>query len=236
MMKTIRWFKITVPQKKIELLGKSLLALPFSEETGEGFSMERITSSTISGKYIRSKPFIKEVTTPSGGIDTIKGTDYSIIDFKLSLGEIQILEIYSKPRTIKPLVDMISSIIGIGFSIEKIKIDLIDFIPIVEASLGRTKITKMAITDLNIQDKALGQLTLTSDQDIRKVIENQITLGRSYKITYIKACFETGPYYGGCLELNSLSSLTSHNLPYKKFMKQYMDIYTKYLSTCKLYM
>lgn len=236
MIKTIRWFKVTIPKKKIELLSKALLALPFSEEAGEGFSMERITSSTISGRYIRSKPFIKEVATPSGGIDTIKGTDYSIIDFKLSLGEVQTLEIYSKPRTLKPLIDVISSIIGIGFSIEKIKIDLIDFIPIVEASLGKTKITKMIITDLNINNKALGHLTLTSDQDIREVIENQITLGRSYKIKYIKAYFEAGPYYGGCLELDSLSILTSHNLPYKKFMSQYMDIYTKYLSTCKPYM
>lgn len=229
-MKTIRWFRVTIPKEKIDLLGKSLLAMPFSEEVGEGFSIKKISNNIVIGKYIQIKPFMKEVITPLGDVNTITGVDYSSVDFKFDLNSSQILEIYSKPRTLRPFINIISSIIGIGFSIEKIKINLTDFIPVIESNLGKTKITKVVISDLNIDNKALGHLTLNSDQDIRKVIENQITLGRIYKIKYIKAYFLSGPYYGGYIELDNLSCLTIHNLPNSTFMTHYMETYTKYLS------
>lgn len=229
-METIKWFIINIPESSRKTFEKALLNMPFNDEVGEGFSIRKITRNEVCGTYIASKTFIKEVVTPHGETNVIKGVDYTTIEFRLSFEDLPILEIYSKPRTIKPLINLISSIVGFGFSVEEIDIDIDKFITKIESSLGGLSVQKIVISDLNIDDKALGNLTLTSDHDIRKVVENRLTIGRYYKISYIKAYFVSGIYYGGYIELDNKSKLTTHNLSYNKFKPDFLQTYLDFLS------
>lgn len=229
-MKTIRWLMINIPKSRRKTFGEALLNMPFNDEVGEGFSIETITSNEIYGTYIASKTFFKEIVTPHGETNVLKGIDYTTIEFRMSFKDVSILEIYSKPRTIKPLINLISSIVGFGFSIEEIEIDIDKFITKIESSLGALSVQKIVISDLNIDDKALGNLTLTSDHDIRKVVENSLTIGRHYKIRYIKAYFVSGTYYGGYIELDKKSKLTIHNLSYNKFKPEFLQTYLDFLT------
>lgn len=226
-MKIIRWFKINIPEAKKALLAELLLEQPYSDEFGEGFSINNISKNEISGSYIQSKTFIKEIISPIGTTESLTAIDYTKIDFRIKLNHPSLLEIYSKQRTLKPFVNALSNIIGFGFTIADININLNEFISTLEDDLGKLKIIKVVVSDINIQNKALGELTLTSEQELREVIDNHITIGKKYNVKYIKAIVLDDVFYNGSFELYRNSKLSISNLPplfFDHFLKSFLKI------------
>lgn len=227
-MKTTRWFEVNIPIKTRDFSQK-LLKHPFSEASGEGFSIKKVSSSEVIGQYIQSKAFVKEVTTPFGDMNTISGIDYNIIDFKFTIGDKSLLEIYSKPRSLQPLCNELSRILGFGFSIADIKIDLLEFIPLLELEFGKLIINKMEISDINVDNIALGQLVLTSDRDVRHSLDSYIFRKKDYKIKSIRASLPHSNLYQGVFEINKNSRLELSNMPNQAFLNKYLPIFFKSL-------
>lgn len=227
-MKTIRWFKIKLPINA-EILAKTFLDNPFSEEVGEGFIIKKSTRSEIIGSFVKTRKFIKKVESPRGEISTISGIEYFTIEFRFILNDINLLEIYSKPRTLLPFINKIIQEIGIGFSIAEIDIDIFDFLSVLEIEFGDMLIEKIVIENININNYALGQLTIVSDKDARESIKNYLLDGREYTVKSIKARLTTEEFKGGLIEINRNSRITINDLPYKLFSKRYLQIYLEFI-------
>lgn len=225
-MKTIRWFEVNIPLTARDF-SKKLLEYPFSKDSEEGFLVKKVSSFEVVGQYIQSKTFIKEVKTPFGDINTISGVDYNTIDFKFTIGEKSLLEVYSKPRTLQPFSNELSRIIGFGFFIANININLSDFIPLVESQFGKLIITKMEISDLNVDNIALGQLVLTSDRDVRESLDSYIFRNKDYKVKSIKAHLPHSNIYQGSFEVNRNSRLELSYMPNQAFIKEYLPVFLK---------
>lgn len=228
-MKTIRWFEVNVPLRTREF-SKKLLEYPFSKDSGEGFLVKKVSSSEIIGQYIQSKTFIKEVKTPFGETNTISGVDYNTIDFKFTISEKSLLEVYSKPRSLLPFFNELSRILGFGFFIANININLSDFIPLLESEFGKIVITKMEISDLNVDNIALGQLILTSDRDVRESLESYIFLNKDYKVKSIKAHLPHSNIYQGSFEINKNSRLELSHMPNQAFLNEYLPLFLRSIS------
>lgn len=227
-MKTIRWFKIKLPINA-EILAKTFLDNPFSEEAGEGFIIKKSTRSEIIGSFVKTKKFIKKIESPRGEISTISGIEYFTIEFRFILNNINLLEIYSKPRTLLPFINRVIQEIGIGFSIAEIDIDIFDFLSVLEIEFGDMLIEKIVIENININNYALGQLTIVSDKDARESIKNYLLDGREYTVKSIKARLTTEEFKGGLIEINRNSRITINDLPYKLFSKRYLQTYLEFI-------
>ncbi|WP_296244772.1 MULTISPECIES: hypothetical protein [unclassified Psychrobacter] len=227
-MKTIRWFKIKLPIDA-ESLSKTFLDNPFSEEAGEGFIIKKSTRSEIIGSFVKTKKFIKKVESPRGEISTISGIEYFTIEFRFMLNNVNLLEIYSKPRTLLPFINKITQEVGIGFSITEIDIDIFNFLSVLEIEFGDMHIEKIVIENININNYALGQLTIVSDKDARESIKNYLLDGRDYTVKSIKARLTTQEFKGGLIEINRNSRITINDLPYKLFSKRYLQIYLEFI-------
>jgi len=227
-MKTIRWFKIKLPIDA-ESLSKTFLDNPFSEEVGEGFIIKKSTRSEIIGSFVKTKKFIKKVESPRGEISTISGIEYFTIEFRFILNNINLLEIYSKPRTLLPFINKIIQEIGIGFSIAEIDVDIFSFLSVLEIEFGSMHIEKIVIENININNYALGQLTIVSDKDARESIKNYLLEGKDYTVKSIKARLTNEEFKGGLIEINRNSRITINDLPYKLFSKRYLQIYLEFI-------
>lgn len=227
-MKTIRWFKIKLPIDA-DSLSKTFLDNPFSEEVGEGFIIKKSTRSEIIGSFVKTKKFIKKVESPRGEISTISGIEYFTIEFRFILNNVNLLEIYSKPRTLLPFINKIIQEIGIGFSIAEIDIDIFSFLSVLEIEFGRMHIEKIVIENININNYALGQLTIVSDKDARESIKNYLLEGKDYTVKSIKARLNNEEFKGGLIEINRNSRITINDLPYKLFSKRYLQIYLEFI-------
>lgn len=228
-MTTIRWFDINIPLS-IDDFSKILKDNSFSKELKDGFILKKITPTEITGKYIEEKKFTREIFDPFGEKQIITAMDYITIDFKfIKNSDKWLLEIYSKPRSLKSFSNKIGKLVGYGFFISSINIDLLALIPLLESEFKQISISKIEIHDININDIALGQLILTGNQDIRKSINNFLINKKDYTVKSIKASIPYSDLYQGVFEISHNTRLEFTQMPNQAFLNAYLPIISKIL-------
>lgn len=222
-MKAVKWYRIGIPIG-LEQLFQKIQGLSYSIERHKGFIIEEKRKNYILAKYIEEKKITKEIINPFGNIETIEFKDFLIISFKLTFENKWILEIYNKPRSIKPLTNQLSNMIGYGFYIEEVKLDLLQIIQQLELEIATVSIVKIELFNINIQNQALGQMLITSSKDIRAFLDNYLIKQTGYGIGYLKAHFNYHEEYNGFFELYSSSRLELHDIPARSFLVEYNKI------------
>lgn len=80
------------------------------------------------------KNFTREIIDPFGEKEVLTAKDYAIIEFKFIKNSDKWLpEVYSKPRSLKSFSNKLGKLVGYGFFISSISIDLLDFISLLES-------------------------------------------------------------------------------------------------------
>lgn len=223
-MTSIRWFDINIPLS-IADFSKILRENSFTKELRDGFILKKITPSEVAGKYIEVKNFTREIIDPFGEKQIITAKDYVTIDFKfIKNSDKWLLEVYSKPRSLKSFSNKLSKLIGYGFFISSIEIDLLDLIPLLESTFKKISIKKIEIHDININDIALGQLILTGNQDIRKSMNNFLVNKKDYSIKSFRASVPYDDIYQGVFEINQNTRLEFTQMPSQAFLDAYLPV------------
>ena len=227
-MKTAKWFKIGMPLP-IKDLAKKLQEHSFTQELKVGFVLKKVTGSEIIAQYIEQKTITKEITDPFGNHQIFKLPDFQTIEFRIvCIEEIWLLQVQNTPRTIKPLILKLSSIIGFGFYADNIEIDLSKLINMLEDTEGRLLITKMELCNINIQNIALGQMTITSPKDVRQSLDSYLLAGTDYKIKGLVAKFALHEVFTGTFEIRNNSRIEfCEAMPSRLFLEAYLPILTQ---------
>lgn len=224
-MKTIKWFKIGIPVN-IEKLAQKIKDKSFSKELSKGFVLKKTTQNEISGKYVEERIFTKEIINPFGVLENHKIPDFYIVEFSIvRINSHWLLEIHNTPRSIKPLTDSLSKLIGIGFYIENIELDLYEIVKKIECDIGKLKITKMELYNINIENTALAQMLVTSQKDVRKSLDSYLINNKGYTIHSITAKFIHHDLFTGHFEIRSNSRVDVYDIPSHSFVNIYMPIF-----------
>lgn len=224
-MKTAKWFKIGIPLP-IKDLAKKLQVHSFTQELRVGFVLKKATDVEIIAQYIEQKTITKEITDPFGNHQTFELPDFQTIEFRIVCIEtVWLLQVQNTPRTIKPLILRLSSIIGLGFFADNIEIDLRKLIDMLEDTEGRLLITKMELYNINIQNVALGHMVITSPKDIRKSLDSYLLTGTNYKIKSMVAKFELHKVFTSSFEMKNNSRIEfCESMPSHLFLETYLSI------------
>lgn len=226
-MKTIKWFKIGIPIN-IEKLAQKIKDKSFSKDSSKGFVLKKATENEISGKYVEERLFTKEIINPFGISEIHKIPDFYIIEFSIvKINSNWLLEIHNTPRSIKPLTNNLSKLVGIGFYIENIDLDIYELVKKIECDIGKLKITKMELYNINIENTALAQMLVTSQKDVRKSLNSYLINNKSYTIHSITARFIHHDLFTGHFEIRSTSRLDINDMPTQSFLDSYIPIFLK---------
>lgn len=224
-MKTIKWFRIGVPVS-IEVLAQKIKDNPFKNDCRFGFILNKSTINEISGRFIEEKPFIKEISNPFGVSETIRILDFNVIEFTiLKVNSNWLLQVYGTPRSIKPLTNKLANLIGFGFYVESINLDLKSLIECMEHDFGKLNIIKMELYNINIQNTALAQMLITSTKDVRKSLNDSLINNMNYEIHSITARFSHHDSYSGSVEIKSNSRIDFSDMPVRLFLSEYTPIF-----------
>ncbi|WP_230656945.1 hypothetical protein [Psychrobacter sp. I-STPA10] len=222
-MKTIKWFKVGIPVNIRDFANK-LNNNHFQEGLPSGFILNKATQREITGKFIEEKVFKKEVVNPLGDSEIISIPDFNIVDFKfININNSWLLEIHNTPRSIKSFSNKLSVLLGVGFYIDNIHLDLKKLILEIENDISKLSVTKIEVYNINIQNIALGQMLITSPNDVRQTLDSYLIDKTGYKIDYINAKFTNHESFTGSFEVRSNTRIDIKGMPVQSFLNAYLS-------------
>lgn len=106
----------------ISSLAERLRANPFSDEVGDGFTLERVRNSVIEGRYFEKIVVNESISDPFGKESTYELVTYRDTSFRLSRAYPQI-ELRNPPRSIRAFVNRIAELMQFNVAVESLAVD-----------------------------------------------------------------------------------------------------------------
>lgn len=226
-MNKYKWLIVDLPMNLSDL-SKLMSKHKFSHGSKQGFILSKASESELTGKFLEEKILIKEVFNPFGESNEISTTDYIVTNFSfnfISSKNIFLLELKNQPRTLRPFINFLNKIIGLGLTLNEFKFNPIQIADEIENIFGKITISKINISELNIKNKATANIQINSETDVREVLNSTIFKDKKFNIKSIQASFTGSEYSGGKIQLFSNSTIILNNIPERTFIK----IFTKFL-------
>ncbi|AUM12291.1 hypothetical protein [Ketobacter alkanivorans] len=183
----------------------------YNESAGNGFILSRKGNRKIEGKYVVKDIINQEINDPFGNTQVFKRIEYITVTFSISSDPGLFIHLYNPPRKIRPFIDAMSGICGLGFGISSLSIEPLKLIKELEHKLGYSKITYIECSGINVDNKATAKVVLNSEEDSRKSLKSFIK-DSYYKVNKLKAKFDNAEFSGD-LEIRSNGSVTYADFP-----------------------
>ncbi len=226
LMNKYKWLVVNLPIDLVEL-SNITSNYRFKDESKQGFIISKASQSELTGKFLEKKTLIRELFNPFGMPNEVSTIDYVITEFSFYLifsKNCYLLELKNPPRTLKPFINFLNKIIGIGFTLKEFKLDPIQFSSEIESVFGEIMINKVNISELNINNRATANIQINSETDVREVLTNKMFANKKLKIKSIQGSFLASEYSGGKFQLFSNSTVALSHFPERVFIKKFVQI------------
>lgn len=186
-MKKIKWLKAGFPISSGELRDV-LLTCQYSQDTGSGFTLEIAKASYLKGQYFERK--IEKATSvdPFGNEITNDVVSFYRCRFEYN-AEIGILIIQEPPRSLRPFINKLSSLVGLGMELADITAKPLEWCTLMENELNQVDITNISAYGITVPPNGLAKITVSGKKDIRNEFEKTLN-DRSYFVDSVKFSFD----------------------------------------------
>lgn len=225
-MNKYKWLIVNLPMDLSDL-SKLMSNHKFNYESKQGFIISKASKSELTGKFLEKKVLVKEVFNPFGESNEVSTTDYIVTNFSfncISSRNIFLLELKNQPRTLRPFINFLNKIVGLGFTLNEFKFNPIQLTDEIEHIFGKITVSKVNISELNISNKATANIQINSETDVREVLNSALFKDKKFTIKSIQASFTDSEYSGGKLQLFSNSTIVLSHIPERTFIKKFTQI------------
>ena len=189
-MNRVRWLNAQWPSS-MRAIGNKLKALPFSEDSMDGFAIERVRDDFIEGRYIEKYIYQEVNSDPFGKEEVIERTGYRSTDFTL-FAQFPYVELRNGQRSIKEFVNKLLQACNFTLVVSPITVSLLDWV----ASFQKITGQKIVVDSLQVSGVALGEgitgkILLKGDKDVREAIDN-IVGGKKYTLEKVQVKMTSG--------------------------------------------
>ncbi|WP_287966283.1 hypothetical protein [Diaphorobacter sp.] len=189
-MNRVRWLNAQWPSS-MRTIGHKLKALPFSEDSMDGFAIERVRDDFIEGRYIEKYIYQEVNSDPFGKEEVIERTGYRSTDFTL-FAQFPYVELRNGQRSIKEFVNKLLQACNFTLVVSPITVSLLDWV----ASFQKITGQKIVVDSLQVSGVALGEgitgkILLKGDRDVREAIDN-IVGGKKYTLEKVQVKMTSG--------------------------------------------
>lgn len=189
-MNRVRWLNAQWPSS-MRTIGNKLKAMPFSEDSMDGFAIERVRDDFIEGRYIEKYIYQEVNSNPYGKEEVIERIGYRSTDFTL-FTQYPYIELRNGQRSIKDFVNKLLQACNFTLVVSPITVSLLDWI----ASFQKITGQKIVVDSLQVSGVALeagitGKILLKGDRDVRDAIDN-IVGGKKYTLEKVQVKMTSG--------------------------------------------
>lgn len=222
-MKTTKWLKCSF-SSSIKSIFEVLDNHEYSEDIGRGFAITSVRDESLSGKFIQKKTVLNVIDSPFSESYETKTIVYETIVFTILKDSEWHLEIDNPSRTIRPLLNELFSLFGLGFYVSELSINLYDLLLSIDENFGNNKVDKIEISDINIENKAIGNLVIQGESDVRELIKNKLIGHNQFKYKSFRTYLLAPEYLGGWVEVRYNATVKIHNIPPSIFTPKFRKI------------
>jgi hypothetical protein len=183
-MRRIRWFSANWPLS-LRTLASRMKANAFTEDSSDGFLLERARDSLIEGRYIEKMSYQEKLTDPFGREFTLDRVDYRQVEFGM-FADFPQLEIRDAPRSTQAYMSKLLQLSDFSLTVAPLVVDLIEWVDAFHAEFGRkVLIDSVQISGLEFDSGVTGRVSLRGGKDVREAVKN-ITKNRPYVLNRVQ--------------------------------------------------
>lgn len=189
-MNRIRWLNAQWPSS-MRTIGSNLKAMPFSEDSMDGFAIERVRDDFIEGRYIEKYIYQELNSDPFGKEEVIERIGYRSTDFTL-FSQFPYIELRDGQRSIKEFVNKLLQACNFNLVVSPITASLLDWVTSFQQITGqKIVVNSLQVSGVALEDGITGKILLKGDRDVRVAIDS-IVGGKKYTLEKVQVKMTLG--------------------------------------------
>jgi len=183
-MNRVRWLNAQWPSV-MRTIGNKLKTMPFTEESMDGFVIERIRDDFIEGRFIEKYAYQEIIADPFGSEEVIDRTGYRSTDFTL-FSQFPNIELRNGQRSIKEFVNRLLQACNFTLVVSPVTVNLLDWVASFQRTAGhRILVDSVQVSGVALEEGITGKILLKGDRDVREAIDN-IVGGKRYTLEKVQ--------------------------------------------------
>jgi hypothetical protein len=169
-MNRIRWLNAQWPSS-IRTIGNTLKRMPFTEESIDGFAIERIRDDFVEGRFIEKLVYDEVLSDPFGNEDTVERITYRSTAFTL-FAKFPYIELRNGQRSIKEFVNRLLQACDFDLVVSPITVNLLEWVDTFQSNIG-TKIVvdSLQVSGVELERGITGKILLKGERDVRDAVK-----------------------------------------------------------------
>jgi hypothetical protein len=189
-MNRVRWLNAQWPAS-MRTIGNKMKARPFTEDSVDGFAVERIREDFIEGRFIEKYAYQEINSDPFGNEEVFERVGYRSTEFTLH-SQFPHVELRNGQRSIRDFVNRLLETCNFNLVVSPVTVNLVDWVSNFQASLGNKVIVdSLQISGVELEAGITGKILLKGDKDVREAIDH-IVGGKNYVLEKIQMKLEMG--------------------------------------------
>jgi hypothetical protein len=162
-------------------LAKRLRLREFTEETGDGFVVDRVRDEFIDARYIERLEYDEVTVDPFGRESSLHRVEYRQAEFRVLSGEPG-LELRDAPRSNQSLLSRLSEATDFRISVSAFSVNVLDWAALIQRSRpGAFYLGSIQIADVDLADGVSASVTVKGDKDVLPSTESFVK-GRKHTL------------------------------------------------------
>ena len=183
-MNRVRWLNAKWPSS-MRTIGNKLKGMPFTQDSLDGFAIERIRDDFIEGRFIEKYTYQEVVADPFGTEEVLERTGYRSTGFTL-YSEFPYIELRNGQRSIKEFVNRLLQACNFSLVVAPVTVNLLDWIALFQKVLGqKVVVDSLQISGVELEEGITGKILLKGDRDVREAIDH-IVGGKRYTLEKVQ--------------------------------------------------
>jgi hypothetical protein len=169
-VKRIRWFGADW-QVSLRTLAVRMRASAFTNDSLDGFIVDKVRDDTVGGRYIEKVSFQETLTDPFGDQHSVERTIYRQLEFNL-FTTFPNVEFWDAPRSTSGYVSKVLELSDFAITLSPLSVDLIKWAGAFQSTVG-TKVTidSIQISGLEIERGVTARIVIAGDKDVREALK-----------------------------------------------------------------
>ncbi|MEE4075729.1 hypothetical protein V2I49_10330 [Pseudomonas viridiflava] len=186
-MNRVRWLNAEWPSS-IRSVGKKLIDMPFTEESMDGFAIERVRDDFIEGRYIEKYSYQEVISTPFGSEEVLDRIGYRTTEFTLFDSPPHI-ELRNYPRSLKELISRLLEACNFNLIVTPPSVNLIEWVSALQDAVDQTvTVDSLQVSGVEIDEGVTGKILLKGVKDVRDATDILLA-GRKHVLEKVQVKF-----------------------------------------------
>jgi len=143
---------------------------PFTQETYDGFIVERVRDTSIEARYITKNFYQEKITDPFGNEEVFNRVAYQQVVFNL-FADFPNIELWDPPRSTNAYVSKLLEMSNFSLSVNHLQVNLLDWVKGFQDQVDKTIIIdSLQISGLEVETGVSAKVLLKGDKDVRGAI------------------------------------------------------------------